>query len=281
MEPRYQPYLDVAPEPFRWRLGLRPLDLADWIQIDEHSADELAEQRDVLARHHATAFVALDDIDAEAAEVLESLVDHLAIHHPDLDRDVDRTLHPLDAAGRLVPEDLVLLVERDGTLICGGGSVCFPNRWDLRSKVGRTMAEIHAPVDRLNDQLAGPIDGFLARISPERAYWRLGWGVLDTDQRYQAVDGTAGPRPVGAVPSDHHLRVERETLRRFPDTGCILFTIRTYLTPLTDLRLVEGANGLADAIDALPDDVARYKQLDQAGPTISAWLRQLATTRSQ
>ena len=129
------------------------------------------------------------------------------------------TLHPLDAAARLVPEDLVLLVERDGRLVFGGGSVCFPNRWDLRSKLGLSMAGVHAPVDRLNDQLEAPIDGFFDRLTPERSFWRLGWGVLDTADWYTPVDGTASPRPVAPAPDQHYLRVERETHASLPGHG--------------------------------------------------------------
>jgi dimethylamine monooxygenase subunit A len=166
------------------------------------------------------------------------------------------------------------LVERDGGLVVGGGSVCFPNRWDLRSKLGRTMAHVHQPVARLNEQLAGPIDGVLARLRPERSFWRLGWGVLDTGELYQAVDGTAPPRP-GSDGVEHlsldqiHLRVERETLRRFPRTGCVLFTIRTHTATLRQVaEHPADARLLAEAVAAIPADVADYKQLDGLGARV-------------
>ena len=279
--PRYQPYLDVAPAPFRWRLGLRPLDLAHWLVLDEHYPVEIARKQDIMATHPATAFRVLDDIDDEALEVRDAVVHHLEqLDNPRVG-DADPNLHPLDAAARLVQEDLVLLVERDGQLVCGGGSVCFPNRWDLASKLGRSMAEIHEPVAQLNEHLASPIDKFLDRLTPERSYWRLGWGVLDTPELYQATDGTALPRPPAATPDEHHLRVERETLRRFPQTGCILFTIRTFISPLGSVPGPDDAAALAEAIEAMPTDVAEYKQLDAVGSTLAAWLRQLATTSTQ
>lgn len=278
------PYRPYVGGPFRWRLGLRPLDLADWIEIrDDHDA-QMATKTEVLATHHDTAVV-VDErdggVEPEATEVLDELVEHLRARFPERYAHVepDRSVHPLDAAGRLVQEDLVLLVERHGALVVGGGSVCFPNRWDLRSKLGCTMAEVHAPVNRLNEQLEGPIDGVLARLRPERSFWRLGWGVLDTGELYQAVDGTAEPRP-GADGVDHltldqiHLRVERETLRRFPRTGCVLFTIRTHTASLR--QVVDDpadAELLAEAIGEIPDDVKGYKQLDQLGAHVIELLR--------
>lgn len=279
--PRYQPYLDVAPAPFRWRLGLRPLDLDDWLILDEHYTAEIERKQEIMAANPATAFRVLADIEPEATEIRDAVVEHLRRLGDPRVGAIDTTLHPLDAAARQVQEDLVVLVERDGQLVCGGGSVCFPNRWDLASKVGRTMAEIHEPVAQLNDHLAAPIDKFLGRLTPDRPYWRLGWGVLDTPELYQATDGSAPPRPEAASPDDHYLRVERETLRRFPQTGCILFTIRTFVTPLGSVPVPTDAATLADAIEALPADVAEYKQLDEAGQSLASWLRQLATTNVQ
>ena len=278
--PPYQPYRDIAPTPFRWRLGVRPLDLDHWIEIDEHYDDEIAQKHAVMASHPDTAFQVLDTIMDESIEIRDAVVEHLRALDPATFGSVaaDADLHPLDAAARLVQEDLVVLVERDGTTVCGGGSVCFPNRWDLTSKLGRTMAAIHQPVAQLNDQLEDPIDKFLERLSPERSFWRLGWGIVDTDELYQAVDGTAPPRPVDPAPPDHFLRVERETLRRMPKTGCILFTIRTHLTPLSSVARHEGARALADAMGGLPDDVADYKQLDGIASDIAEWLRTASQT---
>jgi dimethylamine monooxygenase subunit A len=273
--PPYRPYVGGA---FRWRLGLRPLDLADWIEFGDDADVQLAEKARVCAQHHDTAFAVIDGIEPEATEVFDALVDHLWQWCPDRAEAVASLpsgLHPLDAAGRLVQEDLALLVERDGQLVFGGGSICFPNRWDLRSKLGRSMAEVHAPVARLNDQLAEPIDRFFERLTPERSFWRLGWGVIDTDELYQPLDGTAGARPQAPAPHELHLRVERETLRRFEATRCVLFTIRTHLSPITAVRAdAAEALRLAEAIEAFPLDVAEYKQLDDLGSEVVRWLRQ-------
>ena len=249
---------------FRWRLGVRPLDLHDWIELGPDADAAIARKPTLIAEHPDTVFAVLDDIEAESAEVAAALVAHLRVRWPDRygDIDLDATLHPLDAAARLVPEDLVLLVERDGRLVFGGGSVCFPNRWDLRSKLGLSMAAVHAPVDLLNEQLAAPIDAFFDRLTPQRSFWRLGWGILDTPDWYTPVDGTAAPRPADPGPDELFLRVERETLRRFPSTNCVLFTIRTYVTPIPHVAADSNvARRLADSIDALPDDVRRYKDV--------------------
>lgn len=55
-----------------------------------------------------------------------------------------------------------------------------------------------------------------------------------------------------------YLRTERQTLRRLPRTGAIVFTIRVYQTQLAGLVKEPGVPGrLASAIRSWPEDVAR------------------------
>ncbi|KAI0922007.1 hypothetical protein AcV5_000548 [Taiwanofungus camphoratus] len=63
-------------------------------------------------------------------------------------------------------------------------------------------------------------------------------------------------------PSMVYLRTERQTLRRLPKTGGIVFTIRVYQTSVVDLAKEPGVPGrLASAIRSWPEDVAGYKDL--------------------
>jgi len=260
---------------FRWRLGIRPLDLADWIEFgaDADGADGwLADKRRILDEHHATAFAALAGVEPEATDVAHAIVEHLGSHAPDRPRHLDSALHPLEAASRLVPEDLVLMVERDGRLVFGGGSVCFPNRWDLRSKLGQTMAEVHAPVAGLNAQLETNIDQFLDRLHPDRPFWRLGWGIIDVADGYTPSDGTGPARPNVPQPGEMFVRVERETLRRLPATGCVLFTIRTYVGPIGVIG-GESATSMAAALAAMPTEIRGYKDLLDLADPIASTLR--------
>lgn len=260
---------------FRWRLGLRPLNLDEWFDDGPDAQGWIAEKRGILGEHHDTAFAVLDDIHDEATEIAEAIVEHLGSGIEERDRPTLRDdLHPLDAAGRLVAEDLVLLVERDGRFVVGGGSVCFPNRWDLRSKLGLTLREVHEPVALLNDQLAAPVDRVLERLTPDRGYWRLGWGVIDVPDGYTPADGSGAQRPADPRPGELFVRVERETLRRFPRTNCVLFTIRTYVAAIGDVAQdADARERLAEAVEVMPPAVRRYKDLAIIGEDLVRFLR--------
>jgi len=277
----YEPWRErgsILAGEFRWRLGVRPLDLANWIELgpDADGPDGwIAQKAALLGQHASTVFGALDGIEPASQEVADAVVDHLRWRWPERfgRTTLDTDLHPLVAASRLVPEDLVLMVERDGRLVFGGGSVCFPNRWDLASKLGRSMAEVHEPVALLNATLESEVDRFLGRLRPERSFWRLGWGIIDVPDGYTPADGTGGARPIDPDASELFVRVERETLRRFPGTGCVLFTIRTYIAPIAVMeRDPKSAATLAAAVSAMSAEVRRYKDLANLGDAVTAQL---------
>jgi len=66
------------------------------------------------------------------------------------------------------------------------------------------------------------------------------------------------PAPPEPLPEKMRLRVERQTLRRLPRSGAIVFTIRVYMTPLTELGPDE-AGRLASAIRGVREQEAAYR----------------------
>jgi len=58
----------------------------------------------------------------------------------------------------------------------------------------------------------------------------------------------------------HYFRSERQTLRRLPRSGGVVFTIRTYFLPITEIVEEKGVPGrLASAVRSWGDDVSKYK----------------------
>jgi len=72
------------------------------------------------------------------------------------------------------------------------------------------------------------------------------------------------------------LRHERQTLRRLPKTRAILFTVRTYITPITDLQgEPESVRELLGAIRAMPPEIAKYKARQVWGSVVEGWCEQV------
>ncbi|RKS72698.1 uncharacterized protein DUF3445 [Motilibacter peucedani] len=281
--PRYLPF---EPGPHRHKVGTRTLDPAAWIELGPDTDAQLVEKRRVLDVHHDDAFAVLtgppgpgeDAVRAASAELLEVLSAHLVATFPDRYAAVPPAagLHPLELAARLVPEDLCLhLPGDDGVLRLVAACVAFPSRWSLREKLGQAVGEIHSPVPGYDPAIRGPVDQLLDRLPPGRVLWRLNGSLLDDPALFQPA-GPARHRGV-RVPEGVVLRTERQTLRRLPRTGAVVFTIRTFVDPLAVLADDPAACAqVAGWLRGLPGATAGYKGLEHSGPAVLEWLDERA-----
>jgi hypothetical protein len=244
--------LALEPGPPWLAMGTRGLDTATWLVADEEREADLALKAELLTSRHDEVFAALDSpaVAAASHEVLDLVVEASGATP-------DPRLHPLDAAGRLVQEDLCLLVLRDGAPHLDAASLCFPSYWRLRDKLGRPMAEVHGPVAHYAAELAAKVDRFLQRLAPERPVWRRNWSIHDHPE-YFLPDPT--PARDVAVPEGLWLRSERQTLRRLMSASVVLFTIRTQQAPLSVLsERPDLAHRMAGAIEAWSPELTAYK----------------------
>jgi len=71
----------------------------------------------------------------------------------------------------------------------------------------------------------------------------------------------------------HHFRSERQSLRRLPRSGGVVFTIRTYFEPITKVAQEPGVPGrLASAVRSWGEDVSKYKGRDRYGEVLLEYL---------
>ena len=213
-------------------------------------------------------------------EARELIVAALTTHHPDwFSRDGAtlrnhltgevwhfETTDPLELAGRLVQEDLCLIQDSDDGPVFTAAVLCFPSRWRLLDKIGKTLPAVHGPVPFYQDRLARPVDRFMRHVKPGHIASRLNWSLLDDPALFQPggkwrADG-GSDISVANAGRRVFLRVERQTLRRLPATGAVLFGIRVHVYPLDQvIDRPERAAALADAVRALPPEVQHYKSL--------------------
>ena len=121
VQPTHTPY-DGSAKPFT--IGLKPLDLARWLEVDEHRDGYLAEKRRLYAEIPGRVFLAEDATQAAQQEVLELIGDHLRRHFPALDADASTGGPPLRRASLLVQEDLVLMRRGEDGWRLAAASLC-------------------------------------------------------------------------------------------------------------------------------------------------------------
>lgn len=226
--------MPVDGKPDRMHVGARALDLTKWIEINSDYEIDLAQKQDLLSMKHDEVFLSIPLGDAGSREVLELLSEHLPRIFPERwpnEVSVDPSLHPLEAASLLVQEDLCLMSQVGNDWILSAASLCFPSRWDVREKIGKNLLGIHGPVPHYAETIGAATQNIFDKLSIERPVWRVNWTVMDSGELHQptAVRSPDAMEITSAnIEEALYFRRERQTLRKLPDSGDILFTIRTY-----------------------------------------------------
>jgi hypothetical protein len=276
-------------------LGLVPMAEETWLDIDEHYTDEMLEKARRLRDEYAAVFRGLPGSERGQAEVLAMLLEHLSVYYPNFfrisrgatapsveggvapDTRVENLINgetwrvgdfdaaPLDLAGRLIQEDLCLMSpDGKGTYVLSAGSVCFPLRWELADKFGLPMAGIHHAVPGYDEKLAAPSDRYMVGLKAHKPSWRSNWSIVDAPDLYlkqrRFAQGHNSDITAENAGRKLWIRSERQSLRRLPRSGDVLFTIRTYIRPLSVLETLPSvARGLAQALDKVPPEMRGYK----------------------
>ncbi len=215
-------------------MGTRALGDRPGLVDDERRDEDQALKAQLRRERHDEVFAALDGTGPASAEVL-------ALVLAEVGGPADAALHPLDDAGTRVQEDLCVLERVGGSWQLRAASLCFPSRWRLSDKLGRSVTAVHGPVDGYGERLAAKVDRQLDRLG-DRPVLRRNWFVHPDPTLFQP-DRPVGGDPVvpeGRALDDLHVRSERQTLRRLPVSGAVLFTIRVQQATVHDLVADDG-----------------------------------------
>ena len=278
-------YLPLSGKPFTISMGLRSLDLANWLEVDAEFDSEIALKQRLYQTHPNQVFAAKPEGLAGATETYELIVDHIQ-NQPDypaskayLDLfDGSRLDHPLVKASMLVQEDLCVMSRIAGAWILTAASVCFPSRWDLTEKIGKSLQEIHDPVPHYKERIGAATDTMFDKFDVQRPVWRLNWTILDSPELFQPSSGEPKTSPemsVEQLADLLQLRVERQTLRVLPKSKDVLFTIRTHQDSLANIsaKHPEFRANLADTLVAASEQTKTYKGWDSFWDRLLDWSR--------
>lgn len=250
-------------------IGLKPIPVERWLEGGE--ADPAARKDALIASARDLVWAETEGSRAGQAEVLAMVEDALGPGDPRPD------LPPLLAAARRIPDDLCLMQKAQGEWRLTALSLSAGTFFTASEVVGRSLTELHVPVNGFGERLLSRVQRIFEGLRPDLVLERRNWTVVNSTDLHMPHSAPIRARIGEIDPADAgravQVRVERQTLRRLPQTGGALFTIRVWLAPLESLtdqpeRLAAFATAWRSATPAF----RAYKRFDLYDELVEAFL---------
>lgn len=286
----------------------------EWIELDNHYLRFHADKARRLAERGSKC-VKVDSTDPRVydatLELLEELAAYLTERYPQMfkrtpvgltnlltneafDTRPDQITvngvreSPMSLCARLTQDDLAIMIEKpDGQYYLLAGAILLAGFWRLEDKFGMPLSEIHTSGDvpGFKEKLEKGMLNFFRRVKPEAPVLRNNYFIQVDDELAwsssigpeDSQEGTIGWGTAEKNKAiEHHMfRSERQSLRRLPRSGGVVFTIRTYFLPVVEICEEPFVPGrLASAVRSWGEDVARYKGREKYGDVLLEYLDQ-------
>ncbi|KAL3482022.1 hypothetical protein BJX99DRAFT_218016 [Aspergillus californicus] len=274
-------------ERYRVMMDIRKLDVENWLTLDKNYMDEHVVRSQLLKQERDKVLQCLPESYDACLEALEEVVEFLTQRYAsmfEMKKNGEKTtvynkmtnetfvfggekgeqMDPLEMAVRLTMEDLSILMKNgDEEYYLAASASLFPVGWTVQDRIGWTISQLHNPVPLWHQQVANSVSKFLCRLTPNSPMERSNYFVevkrpdedlFETLYRPTTLSED-NPNP---SPKDIVVRRERQTFRRLPRTGAIVFGVKTFLTTLEELPMQELQN-LAREVKSWPEHVGEYK----------------------
>jgi hypothetical protein len=248
-----------------FRIGLAPIDPSAWLEGGE--ADPAARKDPLFQSDRPLVWGELEGSRPGQAEILALI-----------GGEADPRWPPLYAAARTVADDLCLM-ERDAddwrlTALSLSAGTFFT----ARDALGKSLGDLHAAVPGFDTRFLARVRRIFDNLAPDAVLERRNWTVTNAEPLFaprsapfRARVGEIAPEAAG---ERLFVRMERQTLRRLPTTGGVVFTIRIWRHALADLLADrDRLAAFATAWRTAAPDFSRYKGFALYAPLVEAFLR--------
>ena len=166
---------------------------------------------------------------------------------------------------------------RDGVWRLTAASLCSGTFFTARDALGKSLAELHDPVPGFSDRFLSVVERMFNAVQPGVIMERRNWTLLNSDELHLPRSGPVRAQildiDVANAGRALYLRVERQTVRKLPNTAAVVFTIRIWRHPLAALKNdPEKLAAFAKAWSGVGDDFRAYKGLAPYDRLVAAFL---------
>jgi hypothetical protein len=273
------------------RIGLKPINTENWLEIDDNFKNENNLKKNLLSSKRHEVFQTKDNTRSAQEELLEIITAHLKKYHSEKylfeDQNIfikateeninllDKNTLPIETASLLVQEDLVLMTPKEDEFYLEAAVLTSPSHWSLVEKFSKTLMDVHEGVPGYREKIGTRVDQIFSKLPSDRILERLNWSIYDSPELFQPIDSKPDVTVKKKGIQDLYLRVERQTIRKLPNNGSIVFTIRVHVDPLLSISKEHGLlNNLNLAIASLPQEMKEYKAIDQIEKEVTNWIQE-------
>jgi len=248
--------------PFRWAyhqtMSLTKLEPDWWLELESTYAERIRQRQELFAKHGNSVLDMLPGSELACKELMEICLQFLCARYPqyfDLDRENMlfhnhilgttsdlKNMPPLHAILNNVPEDFALMLREPetGFYRFRAGVICSALGWNLGTKLGMRLHEIHAPIPDYKEKMQFSMDRYFAKKPTDKSIQRGSWG-LEVDKPLYMPPGDPHEKYRELQDEDLtvarcHLRVDWQTLRRLPLSAAVCFNFKALFTPVEYFR---------------------------------------------
>lgn len=248
--------------PFRWAyhqtMSLTKMEPNWWLELENTYEERMRQRQEIFQREGEKVLNMLPGSEFACKELMEMSLQFLCARYPQyfrLDKEKMifhngilktesdlRNTHPLHVLFNNVPEDFAITMRNpdDGLYVFRAGQICSALGWNVGSKIGKTLPEIHAPVPDYKEKMQMSMDRYFTKKPTDKAIQRGSWG-LEVDQPLYMPPGDPHEKLRDVQMADLdisrcNLRVDWQTLRRLPLSGAIVFNFKALFTPIEEFR---------------------------------------------
>ncbi|KAJ8119574.1 hypothetical protein ONZ43_g3502 [Nemania bipapillata] len=238
-------------------MSLTKLEPDWWIELESTYRSRIAQRRELYAKHGSQVLQWLPGSELACKELMEMAIQFICARYPQyfvlsqdnlwLENKIlgvranIREKHPLLILLDHIPEDFAITL-RDpdtGYYVFRAGIICSALGWNVASKIGLKLHEIHQPIPDYH-KMQFSMDRFFSKMPTNKPIQRGSWG-LEVDQPLYMPPGDPHEayrdfQDANLTRSRLHLRVDWQTLRRMPLSGGIVFNFKALFTPIEAFR---------------------------------------------
>ncbi|KKZ59030.1 hypothetical protein EMCG_00895 [[Emmonsia] crescens] len=248
--------------PFRWNyhqtMSLTRMETDWWLELDQDYKFRIAQRKDLYAKHGKAVLDYLPGSELACKELMEMAIQFLCARYPQYfslsddkryfhngiigTKDDMKTKHPLVVMMDNIPEDFAIMLRDDksGYYVLRAGIICSALGWNLETKMGLQLHQIHAPIPDYKEKMQFSMDRYFSKMPTDKPIQRGSWGLEVGKPLFMPPGDPHELHRLSQDPSlslsECYMRVDWQTLRRLPLSSSIVFNFKALFTPVTEFQ---------------------------------------------